>query len=112
MKIAREEIFGPVLCAIPYDTEEDAIAIANDNPYGLSGAVFGADLDRVELVARRLRTGSVGLNAIAGDVGLPFGGFKASGIGREFADETFDHFTETKVLSRNDAASFGALKLA
>jgi aldehyde dehydrogenase (NAD+) len=112
MKIAREEIFGPVLCAIPYDTEEDAIAIANDNPYGLSGAVFGADLDRVERVARRLRTGSVGLNAIAGDVGLPFGGFKASGIGREFSDETFDHFTETKVLSRNDAASFGALKLA
>jgi aldehyde dehydrogenase (NAD+) len=112
MRIAREEIFGPVLCAIPYDTEEDAIAIANDNPYGLSGAVFGADLDRVERVARRLRTGSVGLNAIAGDVGLPFGGFKASGIGREFADETFDHFTETKVLSRNDAASFGALKLA
>jgi len=112
MRIAREEIFGPVLCAIPYDIEEDAIAMANDNPYGLSGAVFGADIDRVERVARRLRTGSVGLNAIAGDVGLPFGGFKASGIGREFSDETFDHFTETQVLSRNDAASFGALKLA
>jgi len=112
MRIAREEIFGPVLCAIPYDTEEDAIAMANDNVYGLSGAVFGADTGRVERVARQLRTGSVGLNAIAGDVGLPFGGFKASGVGREFADETFDHFTEVKVLSRNDAASFGALKLA
>jgi aldehyde dehydrogenase (NAD+) len=112
MRIAREEIFGPVLCAIPYDTEEDAVAMANDNPYGLSGAVFGADLGRVERVARRLRTGSVGLNAIAGDVGLPFGGVKASGIGREFSVETFDHFTEMKVLSRNDAASFGALKLA
>ncbi|MDB5394951.1 MAG: aldehyde dehydrogenase [Rhodospirillales bacterium] len=111
MRIAREEIFGPVLCAIPYDTEADAIEMANDNPYGLSGAVFGADLDRVERVARRLRTGSVGLNAIAGDVGLPFGGFKASGIGREFSIETLDHFTEMKVLSRNDAASFGALKL-
>jgi betaine-aldehyde dehydrogenase len=112
MRIAREEIFGPVLCAIPYDAEEDAIAMANDNAYGLSGAVFGADIGRVERVARQLRTGSVGLNAIAGDVGLPFGGFKASGVGREFSDETFDHFTEVKVLSRNDAASFGALKLA
>ena len=112
MRIAREEIFGPVLSAIPYDDEEDAIALANDNAYGLSGAVFGADTAAVERVARRLRTGSVGLNAIAGDVGLPFGGVKASGMGREFSIETFDHFTEIKVLSRNDAASFGALTLA
>jgi acyl-CoA reductase-like NAD-dependent aldehyde dehydrogenase len=112
MRIAREEIFGPVLAAIPYDDEAEAIRLANDNPYGLSGAVFGADTGAVERVARRLRTGSVGLNAIAGDVGLPFGGVKASGMGREFSIETFDHFTEIKVLSRNDAASFGALKLA
>ena len=112
MRIAREEIFGPVLSAIPYDDEDDAVAIANDNPYGLSGAVFGADPGRVERVARRLRTGSVGLNAIAGDVGLPFGGVKASGVGREYSIEAFDDFTEMKVLSRNDAASFGALKLA
>jgi len=112
MRIAREEIFGPVLCVIPYDTEADAVAIANDNPYGLSGAVFGADQDRVERVARGLRTGSVGLNAIAGDVGLPFGGVKASGMGREFSIETLDLFTEMKVLSRTDTASFGALKMA
>ena len=112
MRIAREEIFGPVLSIIPYGSEADAIAIANDTPYGLSGAVFGGDMGRVERVARQLRTGSVGMNAIAGDVGLPFGGFKASGIGREFSIETLDHFTETKVLSRTEVASFGALKLA
>jgi acyl-CoA reductase-like NAD-dependent aldehyde dehydrogenase len=112
MRIAREEIFGPVLSAIPYDGEDEAVAIANDSAYGLSGAVFGADTARVERVARRLRTGSVGLNAIAGDVGLPFGGVKASGVGREYSIEAFEDFTEMKVLSRNDSASFGALKLA
>jgi betaine-aldehyde dehydrogenase len=112
MRVAREEIFGPVLCAIPYDTEADAIRMANDNPYGLSGAVFGGDAGRVERVARSLRTGSVGINAIAGDVGLPFGGVKASGIGREFSIEALDLYTEMKALSRNDQASFGALKLA
>ena len=111
MRVAREEIFGPVLCAIPYDTEADAIAMANDNPYGLSGAVFGGDMARVDRVARSLRTGSVGINAIAGDVGLPFGGVKASGIGREFSIEAFDLYTEMKVLCRNDTASFGALTL-
>jgi acyl-CoA reductase-like NAD-dependent aldehyde dehydrogenase len=112
MRIAREEIFGPVLAAIPYDGEDEAVAIANDSAYGLSGAVFGADMTRVERVARRLRTGSVGLNAIAGDVGLPFGGVKASGVGREYSIEAFDDYTEMKVLCRNDSASFGALKLA
>jgi acyl-CoA reductase-like NAD-dependent aldehyde dehydrogenase len=112
MQIAREEIFGPVLAAIPYDDDDKAVAIANDSAYGLSGAVFGTDTARVERVARRLRTGSVGLNAIAGDVGLPFGGVKASGVGREYSIEAFDDFTEMKVLSRNDTASFGALKLA
>jgi betaine-aldehyde dehydrogenase len=112
MRIAREEIFGPVLAAIAYDGEDEAIAIANDSAYGLSGAVFGTDTTRVEQVARRLRTGSVGLNAVAGDVGLPFGGVKASGVGREYSIEAFDDFTEIKVLSRNDRASFGALNLA
>ncbi len=112
MRIAQEEIFGPVLAAIPYDGEDEAVAIANDSAYGLSGAVFGADMAQVERVARRLRTGSVGLNAIAGDVGLPFGGVKASGVGREYSIEAFEDYTEMKVLSRNDSASFGALKLA
>jgi aldehyde dehydrogenase (NAD+) len=111
MRIAREEIFGPVLCAIPYETEDEAVAIANDTPFGLSAAVFGADMERVTAVAKRLRTGSVGLNAIAGDIGLPFGGFKDSGIGREFSIETFDHFTEMKTLSRRDGVGFGPIAM-
>lgn len=111
MRIAQEEIFGPVLCLIPYQSEAEAVRLANDTPYGLSGAVFSADDERAERVARSLRTGSVGINALAGDVGLPFGGFKCSGIGREFSVETFDHFTELKTLARMDTASFGLMSL-
>ncbi|MCW2547168.1 MAG: betaine aldehyde dehydrogenase [Mycobacterium sp.] len=111
MRIAQEEIFGPVLCLIPYENEADAVRIANDSPYGLSGAVFSADDARAERVARALRTGNVGINALAGDVGLPFGGFKCSGIGREFSTETFDHFTELKTVARMDTTSFGLMSL-
>ena len=111
MRIAQEEIFGPVLCLIPYETEADAIRLANGTPYGLSGAVFSADDERATRVARALRTGSVGINALAGDVGLPFGGFKCSGIGREFSSETFDHFTELKTVARMDTASFGLMSV-
>ena len=109
MLIAQEEIFGPVLCLIPYETEADAVRIANDTQYGLSGAVFGSDDERATRVARALRTGSVGINALAGDVGLPFGGFKCSGIGREFSRETFDHFTELKTVARMDTVGFGLM---
>jgi acyl-CoA reductase-like NAD-dependent aldehyde dehydrogenase len=111
MRIAQEEVFGPVLCLIPYESEADAVRIANDTPYGLSGAVFSTDDDRAGRVARALRTGSVGVNALAGDVGLPFGGFKCSGIGREFSTETFDHFTELKTVARMDTTSFGLMSL-
>jgi acyl-CoA reductase-like NAD-dependent aldehyde dehydrogenase len=111
MRIAQEEIFGPVLCLIPYESEADAIRLANGTPYGLSGAVFSADDERATRVARGLRTGSVGINALAGDVGLPFGGFKCSGIGREFSTETFDHFTELKTVARLDTASFGLMSV-
>jgi aldehyde dehydrogenase (NAD+) len=111
MRIAQEEIFGPVLCLIPYDCEADAIRMANDSPYGLSGAVFSGDDARATRVARALRTGSVGINAVAGDVGLPFGGFKCSGIGREFSSETFDHFTELKTVARMDTAGFGLMSV-
>ncbi len=111
MRIAQEEIFGPVLCLIPYDTEANAVRLANGTPYGLSGAVFSSDDDRATRVARGLRTGSVGINALAGDVGLPFGGFKCSGIGREFSSETFDHFTELKTVARLDSASFGLVSV-
>ncbi|MFC3172695.1 aldehyde dehydrogenase family protein [Novosphingobium bradum] len=99
MRIAREEIFGPVLVVIPYDGDEEAIRIANDSDYGLSGGVYGADRERALGVARRLRTGSVNVNggmAIMAD--LPFGGYKQSGIGKEWGLEGFDEYLETKSI--------------
>lgn len=111
MRVAQEEIFGPVLCLIPYESEADAVRLANDTTYGLSGAVFSTDDDRARRVAAALRTGSVGINSLAGDVGLPFGGYKCSGIGREFSIETFDHFTELKTIARVDTTSFGLMSL-
>jgi len=85
--IAREEVFGPVLCVIPYDGVEDAIAQANDSNYGLGGTVWTADEDRGVDIARRIRTGSVGINGYQGDLGAPFGGVKDSGIGRALGPE-------------------------
>ena len=84
MRIAQEEIFGPVLVVIPYDTEDDAVAIANDSEYGLSGGVWSADEEHAMSVARRLRTGTVTVNGAPIGFDGPFGGFKASGIGREY----------------------------
>jgi aldehyde dehydrogenase (NAD+) len=99
MAIAREEIFGPVGVVIPYDGgDEAAIAIANDTPYGLAGAVFSADPQRAFAAARRVRAGTMGVNGFAIDPALPFGGYKASGIGRENGHEGLLAFTETKVL--------------
>ncbi len=100
MRIAREEIFGPVLVVIRYEDEEDAIRIANDSDYGLSGAVSSGDLQHALRVAARIRTGSVSVNGgmcIAGD--LPFGGYKASGIGREWGIEGIEEFLESKVIA-------------
>ncbi|MEV5410965.1 aldehyde dehydrogenase family protein [Thermopolyspora sp. NPDC052614] len=97
--VAQEEIFGPVLSLIPYENDDDAVAIANDSVYGLSGAVHSADLDRAIGVARRIRTGTVSVNDgvwFAPDA--PFGGYKQSGLGREFGDEGFGEFLETKTL--------------
>jgi len=99
MRIAREEIFGPVLVVIPFEDDEDAIRIANDSEYGLSGGVYSADVDRALKVARRVRTGTIGINngmCIAGDI--PFGGYKASGIGREWGMEGMEEFLETKLI--------------
>ena len=98
MTIAREEIFGPVLVVIPYDTEEDAIRMANDTPYGLSGYVQSADLDRARRVAARLRTGMVHLNGAGPDFAAPFGGYKQSGNGREWGDYGFREFLEVKAV--------------
>jgi aldehyde dehydrogenase (NAD+) len=99
MRIAREEVFGPVLCVIPYDTVDEAVAMANDNDYGLTASVFSADRTAAEQVARRIRAGSIGINAAAGEIGIPFGGFKSSGYGREYSIEAFDDFTEVKAIA-------------
>lgn len=98
MTIAREEIFGPVLSILPYKDEEDAIAIANDSDYGLAGYVSSADPDRARRVARRLQAGQVKVNGAAGDFSLPFGGYKQSGIGREWGVWGLEEFLETKAL--------------
>ncbi len=100
MRIAQEEIFGPVLVVIPFEDDEDAIRIANDSAYGLGGGVVSADLDRAMKIARRVRTGTMSVNggmSIAGDI--PFGGYKASGMGREWGVEGIEEFLETKLIA-------------
>ena len=98
MTIAREEIFGPVLVMIPYDSEEDAIRMANDSPYGLSGYVQSGSLEHARQVAARLRTGMVHLNGAPGGVNAPFGGYKQSGNGREWGGHGFREFLEVKAV--------------
>jgi acyl-CoA reductase-like NAD-dependent aldehyde dehydrogenase len=100
MTIANEEIFGPVLSIIPYDTEEEAIEIANDTPYGLAGGVSSADPARAERVARQMRTGQVDINGGAFNPSAPFGGYKQSGIGRERGRYGLEEFVETKAMQR------------
>jgi betaine-aldehyde dehydrogenase len=99
MPIAREEIFGPVGVIIPYDGDDDeAIRVANDSPYGLAGAVFSNDAGRALAAAKKVRAGTLGVNSFAIDPSLPFGGYKASGVGRENGPEGLLAFTETKVI--------------
>ena len=100
MTIAREEIFGPVLAVIPYDTEDEAVAIANDSVYGLSGAVWSADASRALAVAKRIRTGQVEVNGGVANVWAPFGGYKQSGLGREAGRFGFEEYLETKAIQR------------
>jgi betaine-aldehyde dehydrogenase len=99
MRIAREEIFGPVLAAIPYDSEAEAVAISNDNDYGLSGSVWTADTQHGLEIARKVRTGTYNVNGFIVDFCAPFGGFKASGIGREFGPEGIASYTEAKSIA-------------
>ena len=98
MTIAQEEIFGPVLSILPYDTEEEAIAIANDSSYGLAGAVWAEDPERAKQVARRIRTGQVDINGGSFNPLAPFGGFKQSGHGRELGRFGLEEFLEIKSL--------------
>jgi betaine-aldehyde dehydrogenase len=100
MTIAREEIFGPVLSILPYLDEDDAVRIANESEYGLSGGVWSGDADRALNVAKRLRTGQVEINGGAFNPAAPFGGYKQSGIGREAGLFGFEEFLETKAIQR------------
>ncbi len=96
--VAREEIFGPVLVIIGYDTVEQAVQIANDTPYGLAAYVSGTDLEATRKVASKLRAGQVNINSAATDLMAPFGGFKQSGNGREWGDHAFAEFLEVKAV--------------
>ncbi len=97
MTIAREEVFGPVLVMIGYDNDEDAVRIANDTSYGLSGYISGSD-DRARSMARKIRSGNVHLNGAPGDLNAPFGGYKQSGNGREWGEFGMEEFLETKAI--------------
>ena len=98
MTIAREEIFGPVLAILPYDSEDEAVRIANDTVYGLSGYVASGNPERALRVAARLRTGNVHLNGAGADFAAPFGGYKQSGNGREWGEFGFEEFLEVKAV--------------
>jgi aldehyde dehydrogenase (NAD+) len=99
MRIAQEEIFGPVVAVIGYDDEDDAVAIANDSTYGLSGTVWSRDAERALSIARRVRAGNVGVNQFMLDMGGPFGGFKRSGLGREYGVEGIDEYAELQQVT-------------
>jgi aldehyde dehydrogenase (NAD+) len=109
MAIAREEIFGPVLCILGYDSVEQAVEIGNDTEYGLGGYVSGANIDQTRKVAREIRAGYVQINNAGMDITMPFGGYKHSGNGREFGDHAFGEFLETKsILGYNPEAEGAA----
>ncbi|HEV3353096.1 MAG TPA: aldehyde dehydrogenase family protein, partial [Acidimicrobiales bacterium] len=98
MSIAQEEIFGPVLSVIPFDSEEEAIRIANDTTYGLGAGIQTSDVKRAHRVAKALRAGTIGVNGFMVMPNTPFGGFKTSGLGREGGRESIEAFTETKTV--------------
>jgi aldehyde dehydrogenase (NAD+) len=104
MTISREEIFGPVLTMIPYDSEEEAIRIANDTPYGLAGYVQSGDMDHARSVASRIRAGNIHINGASGGPDIPFGGYKQSGNGREWGAHGFTDYLEIKAIEGYTAA--------
>ncbi|MGH9111810.1 MAG: aldehyde dehydrogenase family protein, partial [Acidimicrobiales bacterium] len=98
--VAQEEIFGPVLVVLPHDGDDDAVAVANNSVYGLSGAVFSGDVDRARAVARRIRTGTVSVNGgIYYGADVPFGGYRQSGLGREMGVAGFEEYLEIKAVA-------------
>ncbi|MGW0315106.1 aldehyde dehydrogenase [Streptomyces flavidovirens] len=99
MRIAQDEIFGPVLVVIPFDDDTDAVRIANDSKYGLSGSVWSSDEDRAMRIARHVRTGSLTINGYRIEFAAPFGGYKESGVGREFGPEGLSSFLEYKTVN-------------
>jgi aldehyde dehydrogenase (NAD+) len=107
-RIAQQEVFGPVLVILPHDGDDDAVAIANGTPFGLSGAVFTPDLDRALAVASRIKVGTFGINGYALDPTVPFGGCKQSGVGREFGVEGLAEYTEIKAVALPAGASVPA----
>ena len=104
MTISREEIFGPVLTMIPYDSEEEAIRIANDTPYGLAGYVQSGDMDHARAVAAKIRAGNIHINGASGGPDIPFGGYKQSGNGREWGAHGFTDYLEIKAIEGYTAA--------
>ncbi|PJK18215.1 aldehyde dehydrogenase [Mycolicibacterium goodii] len=100
-EIARTEVFGPVIAVIPYEGDDEAVRIANDSNYGLAGSVWSSDEDRARSIARRIRTGTIGVNRYDIDLGAPFGGMKDSGIGRELGFEGLHHYFEYKSMYVN-----------
>jgi aldehyde dehydrogenase (NAD+) len=103
-RLAQEEVFGPVLAVIPYDDDADAIALANDSEYGLAGTVWSADAERATEVARGVHTGTIGVNDYQLDIAAPFGGVKASGIGRELGPEGLQAYQSVKSIYRRGSA--------
>jgi acyl-CoA reductase-like NAD-dependent aldehyde dehydrogenase len=102
MKIAQEEIFGPVLAALSFDNEDEVVELANRNPYGLAAAVWTNDVKRAHRISRQLRAGTVWINTYGlMDAALPFGGYKSSGFGRELGQAALDHYTEIKTVWMN-----------
>jgi len=104
MTIAREEIFGPVLAMLPYDSEDEAIRVANDTPYGLAGYVQSGDIDHARAVAAKIRAGNVHINGASGGFDVPFGGYKQSGNGREWGAHGFTDYLEIKAIEGYSAA--------
>jgi aldehyde dehydrogenase (NAD+) len=103
-RLAREEVFGPVLTISGYETDDEAIALANDTEFGLAGTVWSADVDRATTVARAVHTGTIGVNDYALDIRAPFGGVKASGLGRELGPEGLESYRTLKSIYRTGPA--------